>query len=40
MTEQINSEFDLRLCFKGLREKQSKTRNNKANAKTVAIVGI
>ena len=30
MTEQINSEFDLRLCFKELREKQSKTRNNKA----------
>ena len=30
MTQQINSEFDLKLCFKGLREKQSKTRNNKA----------
>ena len=30
MTQQINSEFDLRLCFKELREKQSKTRNNKA----------
>lgn len=30
MTQQINSEFDLRLCFKELREKQSKARNNKA----------
>ena len=30
MTQQINSEFDLRLCFKELREKQPKSRNNKA----------
>ena len=30
MKQQINSEFDLRLCFKELREKQSKARNNKA----------
>ena len=30
MTEQINSEFDLRLCFRELREQQFKNRNNKA----------
>lgn len=30
MTEQINSEFDLRLCFRELRSHQAKTRNNKA----------
>ena len=30
MTEQINSEFDLRLCFRVLREQQFNNRNNKA----------
>jgi len=30
MTEQIKSEFDLRLCFRELRLQQAKTRNNKA----------
>ena len=39
MTQQINSEFDLRLCFKELREKQSKARNNKAKREDSSYCG-